>query len=578
MTEKVSVFLQNIFPVIGQVQTMTGRDLRNDFLAGITVAVMLVPQGMAYAMLAGLPPVIGLYASTVPLIAYALLGTSRQLAVGPVAMVSLLVFTGVSALAEPGTESYTHYVLTLCVLVGGIQVILGIIRAGFIVNYISRAVIGGFTSAAAIIIGVSQLGHILGFDVPRHGSILTKLTHVIRHIHDVHLPTCILGIAAVAALLLFKHLAPRLPGPLLVVIAATVMTGLFRLDTAGVAIVSQVPSGIPLPVLPNLDLDVIRELFPIALTITFIGYMESYAIAQSIATRERQSIGPDRELTALGVADITAGFFSGYPVTGGLSRTAVNYAAGARTNLAGMFTALLIGLALAFFTPLFHYLPKAVLAAVIITAVVSLFEIRLFLELFHIKFGDGLTCLFTFAVTLAAGVETGIVTGVILSLILFIRRSAHPHMAELGFCHERNAYLNINRFPMVERYPRTVIIRVDGSIFFANAGFIRTRTREYIESQPDTRLVVFDFEGVNDMDAVAVKMLETLIDDYDARRVDFAFARLKGPVRDILTRAGWHRKYPHSIRFRSVRQVIADLGITTGNGYSRNMTAGKTGD
>jgi len=396
-----------------------------------------------------------------------------------------------------------------------------------------------------------------------------KLTHIARHIGDVHLPTCILGISSIALLVIFKTIGLRRTGPLLVVLAATLTTGLFRLDGDGVAIVANVPRGIPLPFLPALVPEILKDLLPVALTIAFIGYMESYAIAQSIATRERQIIDPDRELTALGAADIAAGIFSGYPVTGGLARTAVNFAAGARTGLAGIITASMIGLTLAFFTPLFHYLPITALAAVIIIAVSSLFDYRQFQELLRVKFGDGLTFLFTFMVTLTGGVETGILSGVVLSLLLFIRRSAHPHMAELGFCHERNAYLNINRFPMVERYAHTVIIRVDGSIFFANAGFVKTRTRQWIESQPDTRLVIFDFEGVNDMDAVAVKMLENLIDDYDTRRVDFAFARLKGPVRDILTRAGWHRKYPHSIRFRSVRQVISDLGITSSNGFSR---------
>ncbi|MBN1297871.1 sulfate permease [bacterium] len=553
--------VQSVFPIIDQLKNYTPTCVRNDLAAGLTVAVILVPQGMAYAMLAGLPPVIGLYASTFPLIIYALLGTSRQLAVGPVAMVSLLVFTGVSPLAAPGTPQYVSIVLLLCLLAGILQILLGVLHAGFLVNYVSRAVISGFTSAAAIIIGINQLPLILGISIPTSHYPLISMIHILRHSTEIHPMTCLLGISGIALLIILKQGTPRLPGPLILLILSTLAVSAFDLHAHGIRIIANVPAGLPKFSIPLFDAPAILSLLPMVLTIVFIGYMESFAVAQSIATRERRSIDPDRELIALGAADIAAGLFSGYPVTGGLSRTAVNDAAGARTGLAGLITAGFMLFIVAFLTPVFYHVPVAALAAIILVAVIHLFAFRDLLRLLTIQLTDGLIFVTTFILTLGFGVETGIAAGIILSLILFIRRSARPHMAELGYCRERDAFLNIQRFPMAERYHQVLIIRIDASMFFANAGFVRTQTRKLIESRPDIRQVIFDFEGVNDMDAVAVTMLEDLIDEYDIRHVDFAFARLKGPVRDVLTRAGWHERYPGAIRFRSVRQVLTELDI-----------------
>ena len=569
MALKVSKLTENLFPVLRQVRIDYPGAFRGDLMAAITVTVMLVPQAMAYAMLAGVPPVIGLYAATIPVAVYALIGTSRQMAVGPIAMVSLLVFTGVSHLAEPGTDQYLRMVLTLALMAGFAQLLLGIFRAGWIVNYVSRAVLGGFTSAAAIVIAVSQMSHIVGFQVTRHGNVFNQLLDIAVNRNAVNMPTLYLGIVAIIVLVLLKKLLPKLPGPLLVVIISTVSAWHFGLGELGVELTGDVPEGLPGFTIPDCHWETIKALVPMALTITFISFMESYAVAQSIATREKQIINPDREFAALGLADIAAGLFSGCPVAGGLGRTAVNYAAGARTSLAGLMTAGFMTMTLLFLTPLFYYLPRAVLAAIIISVVSNLFEFKELMHLLRVKVGDGMTFIITFLSTLILGIESGIIVGVLLSLVLFIRRSANPNMVELGYCPDRNAYMNVHRFPMVERYPHVLIIRVDASLYFANAGFVEKRTRKWIEERHDINLVIFDCEGVNDMDAVAVRMLENLVDDYDSRNIDFSFARLKGPVRDILTRAGWSARSPNSIRFRSVRQVIAELGITFEKGFER---------
>lgn len=568
MTEKVSQFLRKGLPVTGQLQTASPGSVKRDLIAAITVTVLLVPQAMAYAMLAGLSPVVGLYASTLPLAVYALLGTSRYLAVGPVAMVSLLVYDSISRLAEPGTAIFHYYALTLALMVGLIQIILGLFKAGFIVNYFSKAVITGFTSAAAIIIAISQIPHVTGQSLPDTSSTFDRLHAILMNSDLINGPTLIIGVCALAILIVSKRFLPKFPIAITVVVAATIAARIFHLDEQGVQLVGAVPRGLPEFQWPTFNFQSMKNLLSAALAITLIGYMESYAIAQSFATRNTQTIDPDRELTALGTANLVSGLFSGYPVTGGLSRTAVNFTAGARTALAGLFTACLMILTLLFLTPLFTWLPRAILAAIIIAAASSLLDFREFLHLSHIKIGDGLSCFATFGLTLIAGVEWGILFGVILSLGMFIRRSANPHMAELGYCQERDAFLNIKRFPMVRRFPGVLVLRIDASLFFANTGFVSTQTRYRIEETPNARLVIFDCEGVNDIDAVAVGMLEKLIEDYDSRQIDFAFARLKGPVRDVLTRADWHQKYPQAIRFRSVRQVFEELEISPETGYT----------
>lgn len=562
----VTHFIGKLFPLFGQVRNYNRDLFRGDLFAGLTVAVMLIPQSMAYAMLAGLPPVTGLYASTIPLLIYALFGTSRQLAVGPVALVSFLVLETLSKSSVGLSTSYIALASQLALLTGIILLILGRIRAGAVVNYISRAVVSGFTSAAALIIAVSQFDQILGIRVSRTSTFFSSLSQILTHLRELQQPALITGILTILFLIVIRRRRPDWPAPLLALIISTACAWYFRLDEYGLVILGSIPRGLPALSFVFPDMETFGILLPAALTIAFVGYIESYAIAQSIAVRKHRDIDPDREMMALGAADIAAGLFSGYPVTGGLSRTAVNDGAGAQTGLAGIITSLCISLILLFLTPWFYYLPRPVLSAIVIVAVARLFDVTELLRLYALKRADGITWLATFIATLIGGVETGIPVGVILSLLLFIRRSAHPHIAELGFCRERNDFLNIRRFPMLKRYPDTILLRVDSSVYFANTGFIRRYIERLIAERPETHLVILDFEGVNDMDAVAVSMMENLIDDYDHRGIDFAFARIKGPVRDILTRAGWDRKYSFSIRFRTIRQILDDLEINTGNG------------
>ncbi|MFZ5825508.1 MAG: SulP family inorganic anion transporter [Bacillota bacterium] len=547
-------------PALGWLRNYKREDLSGDLSAGLTVAVMLVPQGMAYALLAGLPPVIGLYAVTIPLIVYALLGTSRQLAVGPVAMMSLLTLAGVSRLAEPMSEQYIAYVLLLSLMVGVIQLLLGLLRLGFIVNFLSHAVISGFTSAAAIIIGLSQLGHLLGVGI-RAETFLEIVHQAAEKVGQTNPVTLVIGLGAIGLLVLFKKRWPKFPAPLVVVGLGTVLVATVGLDQTGVKIVGEVPQGLPSFSLPAITWESIQVLLPTALTASFVGFMESIAVAKSIAAKEKYRVDPDQELKALGLANIVGSFFSSSPVTGGFSRTAVNYQAGARTGLASIISALMIVAVLLFLTPLFYYLPNAILAAIVMVAVYGLIDLREPRHLWKVQRSDALTLGVTFAATLLLGIENGILLGAAFSLLLFIWRSAHPHMAELGWLEQEQVFRNTRRYPHAETFKEALILRIDGPLYFANLGFVEERLRKAVTDRPDLRWVVLDMSGVGDMDAVAVDALDTLVADLRARGLSVVFTGMKGPVRDLVRRAGWAETYGRAIDHLSVEHALEALGL-----------------
>ncbi|HUT92441.1 MAG TPA: sulfate permease [Thermoguttaceae bacterium] len=551
--------IEKIVPAWGWLRRYERGHLRADLLAGLTVAVMLVPQAMAYAMLAGLPPVVGLYACVAPLMVYALFGSSRQLAVGPVAIISLLVAAKCSALAKPGSQEYLTLVLLLALLVGLAQLALGLLRAGFLLNFLSRAVIAGFTSAAALIICFSQLKHLLGIPLAQGDSVFTLAAEAAVRIGQTSPITLAVGGASIAVLALFRKRWPRFPSAMTVVILATLLVWLLRLDTHGVAVVGAVPGGLPGFSPPKLDWHAASSLAPTAITIALVGFLESIAIAQSIAAREKYRVDPNQELRALGLANVAAGLFSGYPVTGGFSRTAVSYSAGAKTLLASLVTAAAVVLTLLFLTPLFHYLPKAVLAAVVIVAVVGLIEVKEGLRLYKVKRADGVTFLVTFLATLILDVEPGVLTGVALSLALFVWRSSRPHMAELGYVAEEGVFRDLARYPNARTYPNVLILRVDASLYFANARFVEDRLRQRLAERQDVAWVLLDMSAANDIDATAVSTLEELIDDYQPRGIGFAFAGMKARVRDLVARAGWKAKYGKRVEYASLKQALEDV-------------------
>ncbi|MEJ2289403.1 MAG: sulfate permease [Deinococcales bacterium] len=558
--------LERWLPAWGWLRRYRRRDLAGDITAGIVVAVMLVPQGMAYAMLAGMPPVAGLYASAIPVLAYVLFGSSRQLAVGPSALTALLTLAGVSRLAEPGSASFVVLAGALALMAGLFQLLLGLVRAGFVTNFLSSAVINGFTSGAAIIIAVNQLKDLLGVHADAGSGLIGLIRGLIPHLRETSLPTLAIGAGSVLLLLALKRWRVRaLPGPLVAVVLGTAFVVALHLEAAGVAVVGHVPRGLPLPALPAVDPSVLPTLIPPALTLAFVGFMEAIAVGRSIAARERYQVDANRELIGLGLANLVSGVVRGYPLGGGFGRSAVNYEAGARTQLASVVRAALLVLTLLALTPLFTFLPRAVLGAIVFVAVIGLVDLREPVRLFRVRPADGWTLVVTFATTLLIGVEVGILVGVAFSLLVFVARSATPHVAELGWLEDGGVFRNVRRFAAARRYRGVLLARPDAALYFANMAFLENWLEDALrrrgaEAAEPVRAVVLDCSAVNDVDAVALEALERRLSTWDRVGVALHLAGVKGPVRDRLARSGFTERHPDRVGHLSVAHALEALG------------------
>lgn len=523
-------------PAASWLRSYDRADLRPDLAAGITIAAMLVPQGMAYALLAGLPPEVGLYAATVPVLVYALLGTSRQLAVGPVAIVSLLTASALAPIVEEGSASYLAAAAVLALLVGVIHLVLGFGRLGFLVNLLSHSVLIGFTAAAAIIIGFSQVKHVLGVAVPRQEQFADTVRAVGEQLGEIHGPTLAIGVASLVVLLAAKRVIPRLPAALLVVAGSTLAVDLLDLEAEGVAVVGDIPDSLPVFGIPDASGSLMADLAVAAVVITVVGFMESIAVAKVYARRHRYDLDPDQELIGLGAANVASGLFGGYPVTGGFSRTAVNDTAGARTPLASVVTAVLVLITIALLTPLLVSLPKAALGAVIMVAVAGLIDVGEMRHIASVKRSDLIGMGVAFVATLALGIEIGIVLAVVASMLVVFARMSRPHTAVLGRIDGTTSYRNISRFPEAV-VPRDVtVLRIDASLSFVNAANVKATLIAAADAAPAA--VVLDASGINDIDATGVEALRDVLTECADRGVPLHIADVKGPVRDVLHRSG----------------------------------------
>ena len=547
--------LQRYFPFLDWLVHYRQADLPGDLMAGLIVAIMLVPQGMAYALLAGLPPQIGLYASIVPLFIYGLLGSSRTLAVGPVAIVSLLVAIGITPLANGDPATYILLALTLALMVGVVQIAMGLLRIGFLVNFLSHPVLVGFTAAAAIVIGFSQLKHVLGFGVPRELEFVEQVLYTGRHLAETNFTTLGIGLVSIGILIFFKQQLPGLlqrvgwsssvvmsiskSAPLVIVVLGTLLVSALHLDSsAGVTIVGEVPAGLPPLTVPLLDLSIWRLLLPTALTISFVGYMESVSVAKSLASKRRQKIDADQELIALGAANLGAAFTGGYPVTGGFSRSVVNFSAGANTGLASLITGVLIAVTVLFLTPLFFYLPNAVLAAIILVAVANLIDLKAIKHIWAYNKADAAALILTFLAVLVVGIETGILIGAAAALVLYIWRTSKPHMAVVGRIGDSESYRNVQRYH-VQTWSEVIAIRVDESLYFANTKYLEDTILGLVADQPEVKYIVLIGAAVNFIDASALETLESLDDELRAAGVQLHLTEIKGPVLDRLRAIGF---------------------------------------
>ncbi|MAT96458.1 MAG: sodium-independent anion transporter [Anaerolineaceae bacterium] len=578
LTDQQSAQRRTILPAWHWLRRYPREYLVGDVLAGFIVAVMLVPQGMAYALLAGLPPEVGLYASILPLIVYGLLGSSRTLAVGPVAIVSLLVATGIAPLAEVGSAAYLQLAIVLALLVGVIQLVMGLVRLGFLVNFLSHPVLAGFTSAAALVIGLSQIKHLLGIGMPRL-EFFELLRYTTVHLTETNGTTLALGGGGVLILLYFKWglggqlkrwgVPPRwvLPitksAPLVIVVLGTALVWGLQLDQrAGVAIVGDVPAGLPPLTLPTMNLGLWQQLLPTALVISFVGYMESIAVAKSLASKRRQKVGANQELLALGAANLGAMLTGGYPVTGGLSRSVVNYEAGANSGLASIITAVLIALTVIFLTPIFYFLPQAVLAAIVIVAVAGLVDVKTFRHVWQYNKADAASFVVTFLAVLAAGVENGILMGVGVAMLLFIWRSSRPHVAVVGRLGQSETYRNVRRH-QVQCWPNVVAVRIDESLYFANSKFLEDTVLGLIADQPEVDHFVLIGTAVNFIDASALETLETLLQELKDAGVQLHLAAIKGPVLDRLRAIGFVDHLGEQFVHLTTHDAMCAIGVVS---------------
>lgn len=540
--------LDHLLPALTWLRGYNRNTLINDTLAAIIVTIMLIPQSLAYAMLAGLPPQVGLYASVAPLLLYALFGTSRTLAVGPVAVVSLMTAAAVSQVAAPGSPEYLTASLVLALLSGLILVGMGLLRLGFVANFLSHPVISGFISASGILIAVSQVKHVTG--IPAGGDTLPLMLWALwGGVDSLNLPTLVIGVVATGFLFLvrrwFKPLLRRIglgarladmvtkAGPVAVVAVSIGAVMLFDLEKAGVRIVGAVPQGLPPLTLPLFDAELWYRLLPAALLLSLVGFVESVSVAQTLAAKRRQRIDADQELFGLGAANIGAALTGGYPVTGGFARSVVNFDAGAETPLASILTAAGITLTALFLTPLFFHLPQAVLAATIIVAVLSLVDFKSLVRTFRYSRSDFAAQAVTMALVLLAGVESGIVAGVVLSLLLFLLRTSRPHIAIVGRVPDTEHFRNIERHSVFVS-ANLLSIRVDESLYFANARYLEDKIQAFVLRSPQIRHVVLICSAVNLIDASALESLVNITDRLNDLGVTFSLSEVKGPVMDRL--------------------------------------------
>ncbi|NQZ75071.1 MAG: sulfate permease [Ekhidna sp.] len=531
--------IQRFFPILQWLPNYQKAHLGGDVFAGLTVGIMLIPQGMAYALIAGLPPVYGLYASIVPQIIYAIFGTSRQLSVAPVAMDSLLVAAGVSVLATEGSDAYIGFALLLAFFMGLFQLLLGVFRMGFITNLLSKPVISGFTSAAALIIGLNQLKYLLGTEIEKSNKVYEIIWNALQKLDETHLTTLLIGVGGITVIKGVKKIHNSIPGALVAVVFGTVLVYGLQLSDSGVSIVQQIPEGLPAFSLPNFDLGKMGELIPLALTISVVAFMEAYSVAKAIETKRKDyKVVANQELIGLGAANLIGSLFQSYPVTGGFSRSAVNHQSGANTPLSSIISAGLIALTLLFLTPLFYYLPTAILASVIMVAVSSLVDFGYAAKLWRdskVEFG---LLMATFLVTLNFSMVPGIVTGVVLSILVLLYRAAYPHVAILGRLKGQREFRNIKRFTDLEVWENKLILRVDAPIAFINIQYVREFIEHQIDTNPEIKEIVLDASAISYIDASATQGFSDMIQSLHDKGVKVLIAELVGPVRDIFYKTG----------------------------------------
>ncbi|HEY5565274.1 MAG TPA: sulfate permease [Rhodothermia bacterium] len=525
-------------PLISLLRGFSRAALVRDIGAGATVGVILVPQGMAYALIAGVPPIYGLYTALVPVIVYALTGSSRHLQVGPAAILSLIVASGITPIAGNDPARYLSLAILLSLMAGVIQFSMGAAKMGFLANFLSHPVLRGFTMAAAIVIGLTQLEHLLGIEVARSSLVSRMIKEALDHVASTDGVTVAISIACIVTLAVLSGWNRHIPGALIVVGLSTAVVWIFGLDQNGVHTVGRAPSGLPRFEVPDWSFTDVQRLIPAALTVAFIGLMDSTAVARVYASRFRYRLDSGQEFMALGLANIFGSFFQAIPAEGGFARTAVSVRSGAASTLSNLASAIVVAVTLIFLTPLFVYLPNAALAAIIVVAVTGLLNMDEAKFLWRTDRLDFYLMIVTFFATLILGVEEGILVGITSSLLLVIYQSSRPHTAITGRLPGTSVYRDVERHPEALVTAAVVVYRLDASLYFANAPVLRDEIEDIVNRDREVRIIIIDAYPINRVDATGAQMLHELIVELRSKQVEVLFAGVKGHVLDVLEPAG----------------------------------------
>jgi len=531
--------LYKLFPFLSWLKGYQLSVLRGDALAGLTVAVVLIPQSMAYAMLAGMPPIYGLYAATLAPLIGAMWGSLRQLATGPIAIMSLLVLTTLSPIAEPGSAKFIELAILLSLMVGVIYLCIGLVKLGEIMSFISHSAVKGFTAAAALIIIATQLPHFIGIQVSRHEYIFPQLLEIITTLPQLHWPTLAVGAVAFVIIYGLKRIRPNFPSSIVALVLTTVAVAVLDLDQKGVAIVGATPSGLPLPHLVQLDFEVISSLIGPAVVIAFVSFAETYSIGKAISSETKQRLDVNQEFVGQGLANIIGSFFQAFPVSGSFSRTAINYSAGAKTGVASAISSIAVVLALLFFTPLLTYIPKATLAALVISAVWLLFNPKGVFKLWKMNRDDGIVAITVFVISLLAKPDYALLLGVMMSLIFFLWKTMHPRIVRISKDTQYNFFGDADLFDL-PLCPQILHLRSDNLIFFANADYTIEQIIEKLDDFATVpKFVMLDLQAMAFIDITGVEELRVLMDEAKARGVQVAFMGLHRPVLEVFESSGF---------------------------------------
>jgi SulP family sulfate permease len=529
--------LKSFFPILQWLPKYRKEMLLGDAISGITAGILAIAQGMAYAMIAGLPPVFGLYAAMTPQIIYVLLGTSRQLSIGPVAMDSLIVAAGISAIGIVGIEEYILAAVFLAFFVGIIQVVLGVLKLGFLANFLSKPVLNGFTSAAALIIGLSQLKHLLRVDMQQTNKIHILFQEVILNFSETHFLSLGLGLVGIILIKVFQKINKKIPAILIVVSLGTIVMYFTQWHLQGIKIVGEIPVGLPKIGMPKLDKQLIIDLFPVAITLAVVGFTEAISIAKAIEEKHTDyQVDPNQELIAIGSGNIIGSFVQSYPTTASFSRSAIQDQGGAKSGIASLFSAALVLLTLLFLTPIFYYLPIPILAAIIMVSIFGLIDIKYPIQLWKKNRDECLAFLITFIITMTVGIPQGIVIGILLSLLTMIFRTSKPHIAILGKIKNTEYYKNVNRFEEdITVDKRILIFRFDAQLFFGNQDYFKKELLKQVAIKgAELELIIINAEAINYIDSSALNMLEKVCTDLRETKIKIMITGAIGPIRDII--------------------------------------------